>query len=54
MDPLERLLQDNADPSDTRYDILTEDEVDAIEEAIEIEMKIDELAERFPPRPIGA
>ncbi len=43
MNPLEQLLTDNADEQNTRQGILNSEEVEAIEEAIVIGRKVDEM-----------
>jgi len=43
MNPLEQLLFDNADKQNTRHGILLGKEVEAIEEAIMIGRKVDEM-----------
>lgn len=47
MQALARLLQANSDPSDTRYNILNEAEVDEIEESIECEVLIDRMQQTY-------
>lgn len=43
MQALRKLLKDNGDPSDTRYDILTGAEVSAIVEALNCQVVIDKM-----------
>ena len=43
MNPLNGLLESNADPSDTRYDTLTGAEVSAIVEALNAEVVINRM-----------